>query len=167
MRFDELIENLHDEIFTYVWRLVGASRCRTQEAEDLVQETFLRAYRNFSSLRPDSNHRAWLYKIATNCALTHLKRENRRATMSTALEAEPEIFRHNGALPDEHVSEKRVIALIAKLPARQKICVTLRYLEEFDYPEIARTVGCSEASVRANVYQAIRRLRRELQQERR
>ena len=75
------------------------------------------------------------------------------------------MFHHNGALPEGHVSEQRVLALIAKLPARQKICVTLRYLEDFGYPDIARMVGCSEASVRANVYQAIRKLRRELEQE--
>ena len=78
MRFEELIENLHDEIFNYVWRLLHGSRCEMLQPEDIVQETFLRAYRNFSWLRSDSNHRAWLYKIATNCALDLFEAENRR-----------------------------------------------------------------------------------------
>jgi RNA polymerase sigma-70 factor, ECF subfamily len=72
LRFEELIERHHDEIFAYLWRLLGKDGRRdgAMDAEDLVQDVFLRAYQSYSALRPNSNYRAWLYKIATHCAYT-------------------------------------------------------------------------------------------------
>ena len=61
--------------------------------------------------------------------------------------------------------EQRVRALVKVLPAKQKACVTLRYLQDLDYPEIAQILGCSQESARANVYQAIRHLRLALEEE--
>ena len=58
-----------------------------------------------------------------------------------------------------------MLALVNGLPVRQKACVTLRYLQDLDYPEIAQIMGCSQQTVRANVYQAIRRLRIALKEE--
>ena len=79
-RFEPLIEQHHDEIFAYLWRLLGKERRRdgAMDVEDLVQEVFLRAYESFAGLRPNSNHRAWLYKIATNCAYTKLRQMKSR-----------------------------------------------------------------------------------------
>jgi RNA polymerase sigma-70 factor (ECF subfamily) len=56
--------------------------------------------------------------------------------------------------------------LVNALPVKQKTCLTLRYLEELDYPQIAQIVGCTDVSARANVYQAIRSLQRALKEER-
>jgi RNA polymerase sigma-70 factor (ECF subfamily) len=61
--------------------------------------------------------------------------------------------------------ERKVRVLVEGLPAKQRICVTLRYLQDLDYPEIARIAGCSQESARANVSQAIRRLRVLLEKE--
>jgi RNA polymerase sigma factor (sigma-70 family) len=61
--------------------------------------------------------------------------------------------------------EQRVRALVNVLPLKQKACVTLRYLQDLDYPEIAQILGCSQESARANVYQAIRHLRLALEEE--
>ncbi len=61
--------------------------------------------------------------------------------------------------------EQRVRALVNGLPAKQKACVTLRYLQDLDYPEIAQILSCSQESARANVYQAIRHLRLALEEE--
>jgi RNA polymerase sigma factor (sigma-70 family) len=60
----------------------------------------------------------------------------------------------------------RVRDIVNALPVKQKACLTLRYLEDLDYPEIAEIVGCTDVSARANVYQAIRSLRRALKEER-
>jgi RNA polymerase sigma-70 factor, ECF subfamily len=161
-RFETLIEQHHDEIFAYLWRLLGqdARRDGAMDVEDLVQEVFLRAYRSFAGLRPDSNHRAWLYKIAANCAYSRLRQmKTQRDTLYS--------LKHSMAalIPSTEVSnlrksmEQRIQNLVESLPAKQKSCVTLRYLQDLDYPEIAEIMGCSEASVRANIYQAIRRLR--------
>ena len=164
-RFEELIDRHHDEIFSYLWRLLGQARHAdvSLDAEDLVQEVFMRAYEAFSSLRRDSNHRAWLYKIASHCAFTKLRQTNNRREKITNLE-------HAAAAPDvTYASEDRqrsLRAAVDELPAKQKACVTLRYFDDLDYPEIAEIVGCSAASARANVYQAIRQLRHALTEDR-
>lgn len=157
LRFEELIERHHDEIFAYLWKILGRNRHGdgALDVEDLVQEVFLRAYQAFATLRPNSQHRAWLYKIATNCAYTKLRRERLSAVQTLPAELLSET--ESPSLSDGR--EGKVRALVERLPAKQRICVTLRYLQDLDYPEIARIAGCSEESARANVSQAIRRLR--------
>jgi len=167
-RFEPLIEQHHDEIFAYLWRLLGKERRRdgAMDVEDLVQEVFLRAYESFAGLRLNSNHRAWLYKIATNCAYTKLRQMKSRRDGLLSLETSAAGFgAANGYFPVRKNLAQRVRALVNGLPSRQKVCVTLRYLEDLDYPEIAQILGCSQESVRANVYQAIRRLRLILEEE--
>jgi RNA polymerase sigma-70 factor (ECF subfamily) len=157
LRFEELIERHHDEIFAYLWKILGRNRHGdgALDVEDLVQEVFLRAYQAFATLRPNSQHRAWLYKIATNCAYTKLRRERLSAVQKLPAELLSET--ESPSLSDGR--EGKVRALVERLPAKQRICVTLRYLQDLDYPEIARIAGCSQESARANVSQAIRRLR--------
>jgi RNA polymerase sigma-70 factor (ECF subfamily) len=163
-RFEDLIERHHDEIFAYLWRLLGKQQRRdvTLQVEDLVQDVFLRAYEAYSNLRHDSNYRAWLYKIATNRAFAKLRQVKRRSETNTML--------FNLANPDDNRSartdlDKRLQLAVNQLPLKQKACVTLRYLSDLDYSEIAARVGCSEVSARANVSQAIRRLRGAFQEE--
>jgi RNA polymerase sigma-70 factor (ECF subfamily) len=166
-RFEDLIERHHDEIFSYLWRLLGKQRCSRAEieVEDVTQEVFLRAYRAFPFLRPESNHRAWLYKIATNCAFTELRRLKRRRDEARSLRdhAASANSRFHGGSTGESL---QLSSLLGELPVKQRACVTLRYFQDLDYAEIAAMMHCTEASARANVYQAIRRLRRALEEQR-
>jgi len=169
MRFETLIELYHDQIYGYLWRLLNSagSTDSAVEAQDLVQDVFLRAYRAFGRLRRDSNHRAWLYKIATNCAYTALKRGQRQASHSVPLDDEvqrlPGSAAHSPeAWLDRDEELQAVRHEIAALPPRQQAALVLRYGQSLDYAAIAQALECSEDSARANVYQALRRLRREL-----
>jgi len=161
-RFEELIERHHDEIFAYLWRLLGKNRNAeaTLDAEDLAQEVFLRAYERYSGLRHDSNHRAWLYKIATHCAYTKLRQAKRNKRFAVDLSPA-----ENPPFSADERPSRRLQALVAALPAKQKACVILRYVQDLDYSEIALSLGCTEQSARANVSQAIRRLRRAFEEE--
>ena len=168
LRFEELIERHHDEIFAYIWRLMGKDGRGDggKDVEDLTQDVFLRAYESFPGLRPDSNHRAWLYKIATHCAYSQFRRIKHRGEKLSLL-------KHSATYPEttsedsssRKYMEQRVRNLVNGLPKKQKACVTLRYLQDIDYPEIAQILGCSQESARANVYQAIRHLRLALEEE--
>jgi RNA polymerase sigma-70 factor (ECF subfamily) len=166
VRFEMLIERHHDEIYGYLWRLIHSSDQPepATEAEDLTQEVFLRAYQAFGRLRPDSNHRAWLYRIATNCAYTALKRHGRRSYRSLdSLEAEHRIPASIRRSPerqmilDETLEEIR--QEIAALPPKQQAAVVMRHVQGLDYATIAGALGCSKDSARANVYQGLRHLR--------
>jgi RNA polymerase sigma-70 factor (ECF subfamily) len=168
-RFETLIERYHDEIYSYLWRLLHSTGQADSavDAEDLTQEVFLRAYQAFERLRPDSNHRAWLYKIATNYAYTVLKRGQRQGGYSVPLlEETHQAPADAGQSPDCRAVLDETWATVRQaiigLPTKQRTALILRHVQGLDYAEIALALGCSEDSARANVYQAVRRLRREL-----
>jgi len=166
IRFEDLIEAHHDEIHRYLWRwaLTSSGSDPEADAQDLTQETFLRAFNAFDHLRPGSNHRAWLYKIATNCARSAWRKAGRVPTApEAAIERFPE---HSASAPEQHVVDRgRDMILrqaLAELPVKQQAAVTLRHLQGLDYPAIAAALECSEDSARANVYQGIKKLRQSL-----
>ena len=166
--FEDLIERHHDEICAYLWRLMGKDGRQDSgmDVEDLTQDVFLRAYESFPGLRPNSNHRAWLYKIATHCAYSQLRRmKRRRDKLSFLKRSATEPVMENDDPGSRKYIEQRVRILVNGLPVKQKACITLRYLQDLDYPEIAQIMGCSQESARANVYQAIRHLRQALEEE--
>lgn len=90
-RFEELIDRHHDELCAYLYRLLGAAQRSdvSLDVEDLVQEVFLRAYQSYENLRRDSNHRAWLYKIATNCAFSRIRQTRQRRETILELKHSP------------------------------------------------------------------------------
>ena len=155
--FDAVVAAHHGEIHRYLRRAMA----RASEAEDLSQETFLRAYRAYRTLTPDANVRAWLFTIATNLARNHFRSESRRrrahaevrATRATAATEGPE----HTALYNE--ARARVEALVARLPQKQRLAFVLRRVHDLDYDTIARSLDCSSESARAHVFQALRKIR--------
>lgn len=160
LRFETLIERHHDEIFRYLWRMLYDS---PHDPQDITQETFMRAYQTYHRLRPDSNYRAWLYKIATNCAYSVLRRSPREDHLDDF------DLHDESQSPVQEVILQETLALaekaINRLPLKQRSAVIMRHLEGCEYAEIAQALNCSEESARANVSQAVRRLRRELETE--
>ena len=137
---------------------------------DLLQDTFLRAHAARGRLRTSSNERAWLYRIATNAALNH-RRDRAREAAALSLHARErdvdapawlESDTPGGAAGETESRHTAVWARVADLPERQRVALTLRVSGECDYEEIARRMGGTAVAARANVHQAIKRLRREL-----
>ncbi len=156
-RFDALVATHHGEIYRYLFRATS----RASEADDLAQETFLRAYRARQTLAPDANARAWLFAIATNVAKNHFRAESRRrrahaavrATLSATAGAEPE----SETLFNE--ARARLDAVVAALPLKQRLAFTMRKVHDLEYDAIARNLGCSAESARAHVFQALKKIR--------
>src|SRR6266481_274586 len=123
LRFEELIERHHDEIFAYLWRLMGndGRREAATDVEDLTQNVFLRAYDSFAGLRPNSNHRAWLYKIATHCAYTQLRRmKHRRDKLSSLKHSPTEPATASDGSSSRKYIERRVRTLVNALPVNKR-----------------------------------------------
>jgi RNA polymerase sigma-70 factor (ECF subfamily) len=158
--FEAVVEAHHAEIYRYVLRVTS----RTSEADDLSQETFLRAYRAWPSLGPGANVRAWLFTIATNLCRNHFRAERRRDRAHGALRlVRTEV---DGAGPDGEAvgDETRVVieTVVGGLPLKQRLAFVLRKIHELDYDTIAATLDCSADSARAHVFQALRKIRRHL-----
>ena len=158
--FEAIVLTHHDEIHRYLRRVTG----RTGEAEDLAQETFLRAYRGFDRLPLRMNHRAWLYTIATNAYRNHLRSKRRSETAHATLRVTRRETDTHGpetaALADE--IRTFVAAAIQRLPLKQRLAFTMRKLEDLDYESIGASLGCSPEAARAHVFQALRKIRRVL-----
>ncbi len=154
--FDTLVEAHSAEIFAYLWRMMREK----VDAEDCLQETFLRAYRAYSRLGSGSNYRAWLYKIATNVARTHFSR--RKRTDMRTVEMDPTCLQ-GGISPldelDRREMLKAVLEAVESLPYQQRAAFMMRKYQGLSYHTIATVLGGTEAAARANVYQALKKLR--------
>jgi RNA polymerase sigma-70 factor (ECF subfamily) len=155
--FDDVVAAHHPEIYRYLRRLTF----RASEADDLAQETFLRAYRAWQGLAPDANVRAWLFAIATNLARNHFRAESRRrrayvvagerrAEADSAGPEEEHVFRETRALLDR---------VVGGLPLKQRLAFTLRKVHDLDYEAIGESLECSPESARAHVFQALKKIR--------
>jgi RNA polymerase sigma-70 factor (ECF subfamily) len=159
--FEALMSEHHAEIYRYVLRVTG----RRHDADDLAQETFLRAFRAHRTLPPDANARAWLFAIATNLTRNHFRSQKRRHLAHSAVlretresdEEQPDgvtISAEIGAAVDQVVSG---------LPLRQRLAFLLRKVHGLDYEAIGRSLECTAETARAHVFQALRKVRRALE----
>jgi RNA polymerase sigma-70 factor (ECF subfamily) len=149
---EELVERHSAEIFAYVWRMLRDAH----DAEDCLQETFLRAFRSYGRVRMGTNYRAWLYKIATNTAHSQWKRRARRTRTTDR-------SRRADEMPvADRVERQALLAAVTRavkeLPDQQRAALIMRKYQELSYAEIAAALECTEAAARANVYQAVRKL---------
>ena len=154
------MEAHHAEIYRYLLRVTS----RSSEADDLSQETFLRAYRAYRVLTPDANVRAWLFTIATNLTRNHWRAERRRHHAHAAFrETHPE---REGADPEDesrfNEARARLEGVVRSLPLKQRVAFILRKVHEFDYDVIGKSLQCSAESARAHVFQALKKVRRGL-----
>ena len=147
--FWTLVEQHGAALLSHARRLAGA-----EDAEDVLGDALLRALRAYPGLKHGEHLRAWLYRIVTNVALDKIARNGRREPVS----CEAEIA---AAAPDPGGIES-FSALIAPLPDGAKAALTLRYVGDLPYEEIAARLGCSETAARQRVSTAIRSLRRRL-----
>ena len=160
-----------DAVFRFALRLSGSR----DQAEDLVQETFLRAFRSWEKYTPGTQCKSWLFTICRNVFLRHRERGQRHDEIVSenvdrssgpfevvnpvwvkAVKADPE-----GDFFDSIVDEV-VLGHIQDLPEDYKTAVILSDLEGLSYQEIAATLDCSEETARAHVYQAMGKIRRGL-----
>ena len=158
--FETVMSAHHGEIYRYLQRVLG----RADDADDLSQETFLRAYRAYRALPGDANVRAWLFSIATNLTKNHFRSETRRrlayrevqTSARIAVDRAPEaelVSRETGAV---------VEGIVRNLPLKQRLAFTQRKIHGLDYGAIGQSLGCSAESARAHVFQAVRKIRQSL-----
>ena len=171
MDVDDLVRSHRRELQAYCYRMLGSF----EEAEDHVQEVFLRAWRSRDGFAGRSSVRTWLYRIATNACLDTLRRDVRRAAPARAgvrpsvaampwLQPYPDEPVDDGPGP-EAVAESRetislaLLATIQLLPPRQRAVLILRDLADRPAAEVAEVLGTSVAAVTSALYRARAALR--------
>ena len=156
--FDVLVRQYQQEIYRLAYRMTRSA----EDARDLAQEAFIQAYRSLASFRGQSRFSTWLYRIAMNLCLTHLK--------SAARQDPAEV---DGDLADQRADslmtlltnerDRALAEAIEALPPQQKATLTLRVHRGLSHKEIAQVLDCSEGTAKANYFHAVRSLQRKLQ----
>lgn len=168
--FDEIVYLYRDQVFGIAWNLTHD----TEDALDITQEVFLRAYRALRSYRGNARFSTWLHRIALNTTMDYLRRESRQWRRRVTEPHDPQQAQDAAFNPLEHgrVSaeqgaatlqrkerQRRVMEAIHQLSARQKRVILLRYYHDLTLSEIAKVMKCSEGAVKRHLFRAQTRLR--------
>jgi len=163
--FRQLVERHGRALFRLAYRMTG----NTQDAEDVVQESFLRAYRQLDRFDERARFGTWLYRIAANCALDLIrgrKRRNERqepadtpALESTVAAGDPSPERQ--AFSGE--VQSHVTRAMAELSPAERTAFVLRHFEGVAVEEIARVLGIESGAARHSIFRAVQKLRRALE----
>ncbi len=138
--FDTLFQHYNARICTYLAHMVGDE----EEGRDLAQETFLKAWQCLASLHNEACFDAWLYRIATNIAIDHLRRQKFRRSRWITDENED----MSTAGPEERIAEMELIQqALAKVSLKYRTCLLLQLVANFSQREIATALKISEKSV--------------------
>jgi RNA polymerase sigma-70 factor, ECF subfamily len=155
--FEELYRAHAGRLYNLVFRMVGSA----QEAEDLLQDVFLNAYRKLGSFRGDSSLGTWLYRLAVNQCLDVLRgRQSKMARVTDSLDddgaAEPAAV--SPVVPTA-VSRLDLDRAIARLPQGCRAAFILHDVEGFEHNEVAKLLGVSEGTSKSQVHKARMKLR--------
>ena len=161
--FEDLAMPLFDQLYNFAHWL---AQDRT-EAEDLVQETYVKALKGFSSFQPGTNFRAWMYRILRNTFLT--SRTGLKASATVALDSDDSAELPAGAeTPEtiliEHSQHEILQTAVESLPIHSREVLLLYEVEEMSYQEIAETLSIPMGTVMSRLSRARRALRESLQQ---
>ncbi|HUU57000.1 MAG TPA: sigma-70 family RNA polymerase sigma factor [bacterium] len=155
--FGVIVETYRDRLFGLA---VGILRNRSA-AEDVVQEAFIKAYKNLKGFRGDSSIYTWLYRIAVNTAHNHLRRASRRTEVD--FEDVAPIIETRGQNPAESTANAElgtaIDGAIQDLPPRQREVFMLHYFERMTHREIAEVLGVTEGAIKANFFHAVQKLK--------
>lgn len=160
--FAVLMERYQRQVYAVCYRFVG----NHEDASDLSQEVFLRIHRGLCRFRGDAALTTWVYRIAVNVSLTHV---GKKPPITPELIEPDGIPDWQSASPVELVARgqrsERLRSAIAMLPAKQRATLILRVYHDLSHREIADVLGSSVGAVKANVFHALTKLRKQLSSE--
>src|SRR6478609_6368489 len=171
VRFEEEALELSDQVYRVARRLVGSR----EEAEDLVQQTYERAFRSWRQFTPGTNLRAWLLRILTNLNIDRGRRQQ-RAPQTTSIDEHPDYYLYNKIeeaegrpLDEERVIEKlsqgSIVDALAHVPHDFRDVLVLVDIGDFSYAEAAQILDIPIGTVMSRLHRARRILKGELAEE--
>ena len=163
--FNELILRWERPIYALAYRTIG----REEDARDVCQETFLRAFRALPGFRGQAKFSSWLYRIALNLCRDWIRRERRTPIVETPADVDM-VELAEAAEPSESIEDliarkdlvRAVERVMARLPEEQRTAIVLKEYHGLTFQEIADLVGCPLSTVKTRLYQGLTVVRREM-----
>ena len=150
--YSELMRRHYKGVVNYIYRFTNMR----DNSEDLAQEVFFRVYRSARNWKPEAKFSTWLYKIATNVCLTHLKGRRRNLSLDEIEETKGDVQDAGVDITDDIIYRKEMKDVIFKalesLPEREKIAIMLCKYEGFSYEEVSEVLECTVGAVKAYVH---------------
>jgi RNA polymerase sigma-70 factor (ECF subfamily) len=153
--FNLIADKYKERLYWHIRKIVIVH----DDADDVLQNTLIKAWNGLKSFREQSGLYTWLYKIATNESITHLNKKRTRylvpivnveKELSNSLEADPWF--------DGNELQKKLQKSLLKLPEKQRIVFNLRYFEEMPYEEMSKILQTSEGALKASFHHAMKKL---------
>jgi len=158
--FEQLVNNYQSYGFSLAMRLM----CDQTEADDIVQESFIRVWKNIQRFDEKQKFSTWFYKIVTNLCLDRLRALKRSRSHFSSTEKDLDNPMPADSLNVERLSSNKDLAdiirsLTSNLPLKQKVVFTLRDLQDLSVEEVCEITGMGKASIKANLHHARKRIR--------
>ena len=154
--FNEIVKEYSERVYWHVRRFVN----NHEDADDLVQEIFLKRWTALPSFRGEAQLFTWVYRIATNETLNWLRREKVRAALRfSSIDAEMERRIDSDPFFDGDAADRALSKAVAKLPEKQRQVFILRYYDEVPYEEMSAILGTSVGALKASYHIAQEKVR--------
>jgi RNA polymerase sigma-70 factor (ECF subfamily) len=165
--FNQLVRRWERPIFALAYRTLG----REEDARDVVQDAFLRAYRGLPRFKGEAKFSSWLYRITLNLCRDWIRRERRAPIVPTPAGVDPNTFADEQVSPTTSVEElvgrrqmsEAVAQAMAELPEDQRTAILMKEYHGLTFQEIADTLQCPLSTVKTRLYQGLSVLRRRLE----
>jgi len=153
--FQELVSNYQRPLYAHIRNLV----LNHDDADDVLQNTFIKIFRNLAGFKGESKLFSWMYRIATNEALTFIQQKAKRfqITNEDYLQQQTEKMQADEYFDGDEIQLKLQKA-IARLPEKQQLVFKMKYFEELKYEEIAEILGTSVGALKASYHLAVKKI---------
>lgn len=151
--FELLIKTYQEKLYWQIRRIVQVH----QDADDVLQNTFIKVFKNIKGFRRDASLYTWMYRIATNEALSFIKKRKNNKDISDPILALDLLMKSDPYFDENHVSVqlKRAIEL---LPEKQRIVFNMRYYEEISYKDLSVILETSIGALKASYHHAVKKV---------
>lgn len=155
MAFQALMVKYQQRVYWHTRKMV----IDHDDADDLVQEIFIKVYKNLSNFREASQLFTWIYRIATNECLTFLKKKKRQQAVNIE-EVNTELMGKldQGTLMNGDVIQKKLQHALLTLPDKQRLVFNMKYFEELKYQDISEITGTSVGALKASYHLAVKKI---------
>jgi RNA polymerase sigma-70 factor (ECF subfamily) len=153
--FTAIIKKYQEKLYWHIRRMV----VEHEDANDVLQNVFIRVWNGLGNFREDSQLYTWLYRIGTNECLTFLEQKKRKSTVSLG---DVETGLSNSIKADKHFDpnklEWKLQLAMQQLPEKQRIVFNLRYYDEMPYEEMSKVLETSEGALKASYHHAVKKI---------
>ncbi len=153
--FNLIVRKYQERVYWHIRKIVLSH----EDADDITQDTFIKAYKGLEKFREDAQLFTWLYRIATNESLNHLKKVKRKKTLS--IDDQDNIIEQNLVASNDPRTEEVQKALqkaLIQLPDKQRVVFNMKYFDDMKYEEMSKVLETSVGALKASYHHAVKKI---------